>query len=332
MRRIIISTSLMLVFCCVTTALYADCSASLNCGECNSGNFTVMCQCHDAPPDFHCTSCTAPPSCSGVGCCCGVNTKADKTYCSSFTCAGSGECFTQLSHPDHLFASTSALAVAAALFQGGEIRNSAAPIQINTARSGIGISNFKLEVDQHKLSRVTFEISNGSGKPLVAYVIGMDFYWDTAPNKPCHTTMSEDSWFLGGTQLAPGQQEPAKLITSVVPHEPMRLLRVVVNVEYAEFSDGSTAGQNANAIKAKIDEVRREEVAVRNHYTEMLQAGTPAAEVARQIETDLTHNKYKSHQLTALVLIEAKLKEVGPDDLARKLLENPAVPLRPTNP
>jgi hypothetical protein len=332
MRRIIISTSLMLVFCCVTTTLYADSSASLNCGECNSGNFTVMCQCHDAPPDFHCTSCTAPPNCSGVGCCCGVNTKAGKTFRSSFTCAGSGECFTQLSHPDHLFASISALSIAAALFQGGEILNSAAPVQINTAKSGIRIANFKLQMDQHKLSGATFDISNASGKSLVAYAIGIDFYWDIAPNKPCHATVSEDSWFLNGAPIGPGEQEPAKFMTSVVPHQSMRLVRVVVNLEYAEFSDGSVAGQDASAIKAKFDAVRREELAVQNHYTEMLQAGTPAEQVANQIEMDLTHNKYKSHQLTALVLIEAKLKELGPTDLAQKLLENPAVPLRPANP
>lgn len=144
-----------------------------------------------------------------------------------------------------LVASNSNPAIAAPLFQTGEILHLDAPVDINTANSGIGISDFKLNINHQGISGATFTLHNDSGKALVAYVIGIDFYWANSPNKPCHGSASEDSWFLNAEALAPGGQEPGRFTTGITPNGTMGLARAVVSVEFAEYSDGSVTGTNA---------------------------------------------------------------------------------------
>lgn len=330
MRHVISQALLVLLACSLATALYGDCSAPQNCGECNSGNFIASCQCHDVPNSFRCTNCIVPPACTGVGCCCGVNSQG-KTFCSSFSCGTSGECMTQVFRHQGLFASTSNLEIAAALFQSGEITNLDAPIEINTANSGIAISDFNLNIDHQKISGATFTIRNESGKPLIAYVIGIDFYWDISP-KPCHASVSEDSWFLNADPLGPGEQEQGHFMSTVIPRATVHFLRVVVNLEYAEFSDGSIVGLNAGTLKTKFDETRRAKLAVQHYYADMLQRGTSPEDVAQQIKADLRNMKYKGNQYTALIQIYMELSKSGPDDLANKLLEEQAVPISGATP
>jgi hypothetical protein len=212
------------------------------------------------------------------------------------------------------------------------ILNFEAPVRINTAGSGIVISDIKLNIDPQKISGETFSIRNDSSKPLVAYMVGVDFYFDTAPNKPIHAGLSEDSWFLNGAPLEPGRQEACQLAVSVIPHQTVRLQRVAVNLQYAEFSDGSVVGVNARTLKAKFDKNRREKLEVQNHYASMLNSGISPANVAKQIEMDLKMGKYQGPQRTALVLIASELTKLGPENLAKKLLEAPSIPLSSANP
>jgi hypothetical protein len=207
------------------------------------------------------------------------------------------------------------------------ILNFDAPVSINTAGTGIAISDFKVNIDPQKILGATFFIRNDSSKPLVSYMVGVDFYFDVAPNKPFRTGLSEDSWFLNGAPLDPGRQEACQLIISVIPHQTVRLLRVAVSLQYAEFSDGSIVGINAQTLKAKFDKNRREKLEVQNHYAYMLNSGMSPANLAKQIETDIKMGKYQGPQRTALVLIGSELSKLGPEGLAQKLLEPPAVPL-----
>lgn len=214
----------------------------------------------------------------------------------------------------------------------GEILNPEAPIKINTAGFGIAISGFKLNIDSQKLSGATFTIRNDSRKPLVAYVVSVDFCWNTSPQKPFHTALSEDSWFLNSPPIEPGTEEQEQLRVSVIPHEVMHLLRVAVNLEYAEFSDGSVVGVSAQTLKAKFDEARRAKLDVQQYYANMINAGISPHVIANRIETDLRNNKYTGSQRTALIQIETQLSKLGPDDLAKKLVEAPSVPLGPAAP
>lgn len=319
---------IILLAFCFSTRIYADCSASENCGSCNSGNFTVQCQCHDVPKTFTCTSCTVPVNCSQPVCCCGINTKGQH-YCSSASCAGYTGCTAGVFSHGPLVASTSNLGVAAALFQTGEIINLDAPVDINAASSGIDISDFKLNINHQGISGATFTIHNDSGKALVAYVIGIDFYWVNSPNKPCHGSVSEDSWFLNAEALAPGGLEPGRFATGITPNGTVSLARVVVSVELAEYSDGSVTGTNAAALQVKVAAARRDELSIQQHYAGMLKTGASPESVGQQIKTDAAKNMYKGNQRLAFATIEIELNQLGPDGLAKKLLEQPAIALTP---
>lgn len=319
----------------VATTLHADCSVSINCGACNSGNFTATCMCKDIPGTWECKSCNPPPVCTGTGCCCGVYVQTNRSFCSAVSCSGStGACSAELLPYKRLVASTSRQSIAAAMFaekQGTQapvqILNRDAPVEINTSGSGLDISNFDLEINDHEISGATFTVNNNSSKLLIAYVIGIDFYWGTSPSLPMHASVSEDSWFLNATPLQPGEKEPVRSMDSVIPQETVRLIRVEVNLEFAQFSDGGIVGRNAAALKLQFDKNRSSKLEVQYHYASMLKTGVSPENVALQVETDLKAGKYNESQRMALAQIGIELKNQGPSGLAKELLQEPKVPL-----
>lgn len=186
-----------------------------------------------------------------------------------------------------------------------------------------------MNIDHQKISGATYTLRNDSGQPLIAYAIGIAFYWSNAPTKLCHGGVSEDSWFLHGEPLAPGAQEPGEFTTGITPQSEVSLLRVEVTVDFAEFSNGSIAGTNAAALKIKFDAARRAKLSVQQRYANMLKTGNSAQSVSRQIETDAAKNMYRGEQRLALSVILMELKQLGSDGLAKQLLEQPTLPLSP---
>lgn len=207
------------------------------------------------------------------------------------------------------------------------ILNPGAPVVMNTSAKGVSISDFKLKINERQVSGATFTIHNDSSKPLVAFVVGVDFYWNSSPNHPLHWSLSEDSWFLNSILLQPGEQEPGRFTNTMIPHQTARLLRVEVYIDFAQFSDGSVAGRHADMMKAQFDKGRRSELEVQRHYANMLKAGATPAEVAQQVEADLRDNKYKGIQYDALTQIWGVFKNRGPKGLAEELIRKPVTPL-----
>jgi len=323
------------MICWLAPHLNADCSASQNCGFCNSGSFTASCQCHDGS-GWVCDKCDPPNPCTSTGCGCGVVTQTGKTYCSSFSCGGSGTCLTQVfPHSTELVASTSpAVPAAVAVAQqdevaGPRILNLEPTIEIvNSTGSEVSISDFKLAVDSEKISGATYTIRNNSEKALIAFSTGLDFYWDISPDKPLHARSTEDGWFLNGLVLKPGEEEQAHFMSGLTPSKPMHLLRVVVSVDYAQFSDGSTVGRNATVVGAKFNESRRIKLDVQQHYASLLKSGAAVASIAEQIQSDLRSGRHSQGERTALIQMRVALDNLGAKGLAAKLLEEPAVKIQ----
>ena len=323
------------MICGLAPPLNADCSASQNCGFCNSGSFTASCQCHDGS-GFVCTKCDPPNPCTATGCCCGVVTQTGKTYCSSFSCGGTGTCLTQMfPHMTGLVASTSPTVPASSAVgqadevAGPKILNLEPAIEIvNSSGSEVTISDFKLALDSEKISGATYTIRNNSEKPLIAFSTGMDFYWDISPDQPLHASSTEDGWFLNGLVLKPGEEEQAHFMSGLTPSKPMHLLRIVVSIDYAQFSDGSMVGRNAATVGAKFNESRRIKLDVQHHYADLLKSGTAAGAVAEQIQSDLQNGKHSQGERTALIQMRVALDNLGTKGLAAKLLEEPAVKIQ----
>jgi len=314
---------------------YADCSASQNCALCNSGNFTVQCVCKDSS-GYTCVSCTPPNPCTGTGCCCGIVQQGNttKTYCSSFSCGSSASCTTKIEKPiKGLVASLSPDAIAEA-FQsiaqdaGPKILDLNPDIEIaNTPGSGIEISNFKLDISSEKISGATYTIRNVSDKSLIAFSTMVDFYWN-AGDKPCVGGNTEDAWFLNGTILQPGEAEQVKFSKTITPIHPTHLTSVVVNLQYANFSDGSVTGQNSAAVASTFNNSRKEKFAVQQEYTKLIRSGMPADALSKKLQDDIAAATKSSPRRTALIQMYSILHAMGSQTLMSKISETPSVPLR----
>ena len=199
---------------------------------------------------------------------------------------------------------------------------------VNSTGSEVSISDFKLAVDSEKISGATYTIRNNSEKALIAFSTGLDFYWDISPDKPLHARSTEDGWFLNGLVLKPGEEEQAHFMSGLTPSKPMHLLRVVVSVDYAQFSDGSTVGRNATVVGAKFNESRRIKLDVQQHYASLLKSGAAVASIAEQIQSDLRSGRHSQGERTALIQMRVALDNLGAKGLAAKLLEEPAVKIQ----
>jgi hypothetical protein len=270
-----------------------------------------------------------------------VSNETHKTQCTAVTCAGTGTCFSDaFPHQKALVASLSQSAIGAALAAGEDSGQDAgiilgagdAPIEVNMLpKSGIDVSNVKLNVDSKGISGATYKILNNNSKDLIALSIYMDLYWDINPNEPVRGNYSEDGWFLHGVALKVGQEETANLNMQLTPNVPMRLLRVVVGLGYAEFSDGSTLGSDVKALQAKLTANRLIKETVYERYADMLKSGISPAALAEKIREDA---RFKVNQPAEEHLVLMQLESVlkyggGSEALARKLRQAPtAGPIR----
>lgn len=159
------------------------------------------------------------------------------------------------------------------------------------AGSSIEISNVALSFASDQLSGATFDIHNRGPKPLVAYVVTLHTFWDLAPDKPLDLGTSVDGFFLHSF-IQPGQQETGQFDSGIKPSQPAKLLRVVADLTYAEFADGSTIGSgDLSRIMAGFNKKRLIRVAALNEYQPMLSQGVSSAIIHRKIGQDIEASK-----------------------------------------
>lgn len=205
------------------------------------------------------------------------------------------------------------------------------PIEIaNFAESGLTISNVKVSMDTQQISGASYTITNNSGKTLLAYVSSFSYYWDIAPDRPMKDVHSEDGWFINGRLLGPGEQDRAELTSGMHPNKPMSLLKVVVNVDYAEFADGSTWGSIDRQALQKFSGIRQQKLDVEHQYASLLKAGLAPSALYDELEVDLRGERANSYRRTALLQLQIALKGVGPERFVQRVLDAPAsIPFHP---
>jgi hypothetical protein len=212
---------------------------------------------------------------------------------------------------------------------GPKILNLDPPIQIqNQPGSGIVISDFKLNLNSESITGGTFQVRNTSAKALVAFSITTDFYPDSTGGKPWHGGNTEDAWFMNETILQPGEQKQVSFNTSISPTEPIHLKRVLTHLEYAEFSDGSTKGDNVSEAAAEFAVSRKAKEAVREQFAQLLRSGTPSALVIEEIGSALAADPKPSVRRLALIQMQMAADRLGQQEFADRLVQPPLVPLR----
>ena len=338
--RLTLGAILLLV---ISSFAWADCSLDPSCGVCNSGYFKVHCECHDTPGVFSCNGCQGD-GCITSACCCGTRIgNPPTTQCSGASCAGSAHC-SKNEHPygrsTDLLVSTSPEAVLFALNRsgraqmggssiGGRLLRSDFPIETDVdPGSGIELSNIKINTTSDTIKGATFNIKNDTRRSLISYSVILKFYWDLAPDRPLQLSLSEDGWYLNGSVLKSDEQREVNLTASATPLKPMKLLRLVATLEYAQFADGSVFGADPGQLEAKIKTTRKIKLDLQRKYASALRSGTPAKTVADQISSELRNGTTMGPRRVGLVQLVSLLKLVGPQGLADKLLEEPSISLK----
>ena len=198
------------------------------------------------------------------------------------------------------------------------------PIEVaDLVGSGLLISNVKLSIDSQQISGASYTITNHSGKTLLSYVSTLDYYWDVASKTPVRESHSEDGWFLTGSLLGPGQQDRAELMTSLYPHQPAHLLRVTVNLQYAEFTDGTIWGRLDRATAQMLSTVRQEKLNIEKQYAALLRAGLSENQIAAKIDADLRNSTISASTRTGLLQLQIGLTNLGAKGLSQKIMAAP---------
>ena len=185
-----------------------DCSLTLNCGECNSGSFTVSCQCHGSS-SYACTGCMG--TCINGGCRCGHTTTTPvTTSCSKTGCGSTPQCSRLRAPGGHspiLLASSSSSLASLALIplervqdsQGdtaGTVSGANAPLETNVSpETGIEITDVKVNATSNKFSGGSFTIKNLTDRDLISYSLSMNLSFDSDPDHPLHMGVTEMDGF-----------------------------------------------------------------------------------------------------------------------------------------
>lgn len=320
-------------------SLNASCTLEKNCGFCNSGSFTIRCQCTDSS-SYVCTRCDGTGCPGSPGCCCGHTTTVPiVSHCTSVSCAGSAECIATrlpLGRAFPLIASSSpglarvALPVLVRVQEpdypaSGVIVSANAPIEVNVPpESHLAISDVDVVADSQRVSGATFAIRNDAAANLIAYSAVLNLYWDIDAEHPLQQRVTQDGWFLGQYVLQPGQSKTGALTTSASPNKPMRLTRVVLALDYAEFADGTVfQTPGASSVREKLAASRKAKAAVQAKYAAEIRSGQSPESVAGNIQANLKSAPGQPALRMGLSELLAFLKLEGPQGLANRLLTPP---------
>jgi len=202
------------------------------------------------------------------------------------------------------------------------------PISIeNDNSSGIEISNFKLGISSEKIAGATFTLKNLSGAPVYAYAVSAELHWDTSEEgKPCRWGTFADGWFLNGSILQPGEEKQVQLNQSITPNVPSHLLKVVVKLDYAGFTNGTITGQSGVAYAAKLNENRRLQVEMQRKYLPLIQSGASISTFENQLKSEMSKEK-DAKRKAALDRLQLALDGLGPQAFVQRMMEAPLVPI-----
>jgi hypothetical protein len=272
MNKRFLLTFLFLATCAISRA---DCTLQFNCGLCNSGQFTVHCECHNGS-NWECSGCYG--TCTQGGCCCGHTTHAPvMSYCSTIGCGFTPHCFGQLKSP-YLLAST------APSLAGLALAPADIPIDVDVPpEAGIEITDTKLNITPTHFSGGAFTIRNTNNKNLIAYSVSMFLYFEGG-GKPLKMATTADGWFLDQYVLKPDESREASITLSVDSNGPVKLTRVLVRPDYVEFAGGD-APLAASDVAASVKASRNTKMTVLRSYCAQLAAGASAADIASSLKT-----------------------------------------------
>ena len=312
--------------------LRADCTASYNCSACNSGGFTLKCECVNTPSTT-CTSCS-PGGCGGSSdClrCCSVDSRGG-THCTGANC--SGNC----ANPQSVVP-TMGLDPLQVLAQTGPqtpslqsaaptlplLQESAIDPIVDVAafsRYNLSLSEAKVNLENGGFKSGSYRISNDGDRPIVALAVSFDLYWSDR-SQPMRLVEVSDGWFLQAMALGPKADQTQQVRQSLQPTANQQLLRVVVSLDYIEFADGTFFGPGYGTSHAALQAKRQEALTVRSEMLETMKSSRTNTEFMSRLGSRKPLQTENAARQLAYSAIAEVLKSSGVENLKQKLLEKP---------
>lgn len=158
------------------------------------------------------------------------------------------------------------------------------PVEVSTLTgANLNISDVEPDVTAYGFNAIRFKLRNSEQKSLIASGLVVDLYWENR-TEPLRITQAADSWLFQGVRLKPNDTSDVAIETSVTLDKKDKLLKVVVAIDYAEFDDGSWAGEDYGGFRLGFNAAREKQVAILSELAGRLRKGTSIGEVAGEIQ------------------------------------------------
>lgn len=321
-----------------------SCTAQYNCTQCNSGGFTISCTCTSIPPNSICESCT-PGGCTNPPCnkCCRNvtyiqgGTPVTQKICTGSKCAGS--CTNEELYSGDVRPSSnpywrrdtqtnSFLSVRPSSLTFSFLPQLVAfqiPIEVASFRgANLFISEIEPELDGASFKALRFKLKNLHSRGLIASGIVVDLYWASRA-EPLRIVQSSDRWFLQSPGLSPNETEEVVIATSVNPDKKDKLTKIIVAIDYAEFDDGTWAGEDSAGFRSGFIADRQQQSTVQREFAARLKGGESIDRIVSEIEKGPDEARFSQKEVRSRRSVYSRLYSLyqvaGKKTLAEKLME-----------
>lgn len=264
-----------------------QCSASTPCTTCNSGYFTVRCECRAPSSNQSC-------SCTSLGCCAqccitnppsGGNT-CTKSTCGGSICAGCSQSPTGIGGTDALNAQITRKPPTLLLAQSGNLQDlppfldSRVSVGFNPGL-GVELENPSYSISQEELSEATVDVRNISGRTIRALALIWTVNAEGAP-QPASILTTWDSASEVNPGLRAGESRQIVGINGSVVAKG-RIGRVDVDVVYVEYDDGEALGPMRSEVSAQLSRNRFDERTALLDVQEQVSSGGTVAQIEQYL-------------------------------------------------
>ena len=324
-----------LLFGLGTNLLKADCTATQDCSQCNSGNFKVSCVCV-SNSTWSCDNCNSGGCGGPSNClrCCGHDPRGGGTHCSAAGC--SGNCLNpnvvnRGGEPDLAMLSkrmslppTSQLSVLGQIDSPSRLAPNLIPsINYETfSAQNLSVSDLYIESKDEVFTGLSFNLGSRNSQPVVALSIAVDTYW-SGKTEPVRFFRTIDAWFFHEEAIAANGAIDEQIHTSVTSSQGLKLERVVLSLDYIEYENGLFTGPSLGLSHQMLQASRHEQLVLQKELVGILKTSSSNEEFKNWFVNRINQPDEPAGSFRAYRVATDVLNSFGFEALKQKLLREP---------